>query len=107
MEEPGVPQAASVTLTWTAATPATTNLRLGLLATRSCGDGCWEGVDVGSPVTGPSPLTLDASGLALEPDQGLAIIVANAPLAPRVPLVYYQVDLEQAFKVEAELTLLG
>lgn len=88
-------------LSWTAATPATEELRLSLAAAEPCGDACLEWV-VLAEAAGPSPLAL-AEDVALPPGAALALLVAHAVPQP-TPLVM-EASLDQAFAFEGALTL--
>lgn len=75
----------TLTLTWTPATPATQQLRLSLQSYDSCGAHCTQSVGKGISVAGPSPLTLEVSGLEGR-GAGLWASVGATNLAP-APLV--------------------
>ena len=107
VEHAGVPQNISLTVTWDAPSPATEKLRVRLLATKSCGDGCIEGRAVGEPAVGPSPLTLNAPALDLGQGESVGIVVGNARVVPNPPILFFGYSLEQAFKVEGELLVLA
>lgn len=107
LENEGIPQRVALTVTWTAATPATAQLKATLLAVRSCGEDCWEGEPLAESVTGASPLAVGLDAVDLGEYDSLAVRVENAPLVPRPPMVFYYLALDQAFKVEGEVVVLA
>lgn len=103
----GAPTSVAVTLTWSATTPATSEMYAYVFAARSCGDGCIESGDgmYSSFASGPSPVALAAADIKLGPGEALYLHVGTidpTPPAP-VPLFY---SLEQAFTIDGAVTAL-
>lgn len=107
LEYEGTAEAADVTLTWSAATPATSEMYLVLFAIRSCGDGCfeWDSDTYFQGIMGPSPLTLSASDIKLGANETLYLHVSTVDMTPPLPVVYGY-SLEQAFSVEGTVSAL-
>ena len=102
---PGAPTRLAATMAWTAATPLTRDLVLGVYLLSACEGGCQEATPVGEPVAGPSPLALDVALPALSEGQSFALLVGQ-PRATPSP-VYAMARAEQAFTVEGVVESMG
>lgn len=91
-----------VELTWTAASPATQSLSLGLMLMG--GEGC-DSLDLGT-TKGPSPLAIDVAPVPRDLCQGELVHawVAGEHWGTQGP-TYYQVDVDQEFRLEGWLDL--
>lgn len=103
--EDGRPARFTATLTWSAAAPTTQELAFGLLALRSCGEGCREGRLIGDQfATGASPLTLQDVALGLAEDEQLGMFVSEEEPCHVAAVVFACASpVEQPFKVEGTL----
>lgn len=102
IEAPGAPARFAATVTWTASSPLTNELFVVLARTKSCGDGCFEGQNLGTPASGPSPLTLEVGDLpALAEDEFLAVFVSQGRLTPEP--VYAYARAPQDFHLEGSV----
>lgn len=102
VEAPPAAWNGSLTLTWTASSPVTETLQLGLTFYKMCGSACWESVGTGGvSVSGTSPLELDVGGTAPAASEGLWIWVREERLTPDP--VYAIVSPGQDFHVEGRL----
>lgn len=101
----GAPSAAEATLTWSAPTPATSEMFLMFMALKPCGDGCWEssGESYRAIVSGTSPLTLSATDVVLGVDEVLLVHVGIPRRVPPLPNVAFSTSVEQAFHVEGNV----
>lgn len=93
----------TLTLTWTASSPATESLQLGLTFYKKCGSSCWESVGTSvAYVSGTSPLVLDVTGASAPGSaEGLWLSVRETRLTPDP--VYAVASAGQAFHVEGRL----
>lgn len=90
------------TLTWTAATPATATLGVWAAAMTSCGEGCWEGTEIGG-AEGTSPLAVDLQDVDLGP--GEIVMLHVYYVEPADPPVVMGWSLGQAFSFEGQATV--
>lgn len=105
----GMPRAVAATLTWTAASPATSEMYLTVFAVTPCGDQCYESSDESffAYASGASPLTLSASDVQLAEGEVLATHVGVVDPTPRPPPpVHMNYGVEQTFTVEGEIMAL-
>lgn len=93
-----------ITLTWTAASPATEQLSAGLMLMDG-GDAC-ESLELGS-ATGPSPLELTVAPASrpICANELVHLWVAGTTWGSQGP-AYYQFDVDQEFHAEGSLELL-
>jgi hypothetical protein len=93
----------TLTLTWSATSPATETLQLGLTFYKKCGGSCWESLGTdGAYVSGTSPLVLEVGGAAAPASaEGLWISVRQVRLTPDP--VYAVASLGQEFHAEGRL----
>lgn len=108
VEYDGTPDAASITLSWEAQTPAADEMVLSLFAVRSCGDGCfeWDGDMFQEYAVGTSPLTIDAEDIQLGENETLYMHVSLNEPNPSAGPLYMSYSLEQPFAVEGVLRAL-
>ena len=107
LEYAGTPTAIETTVTWTATTPATSEMYAYVFAARSCGDFCAEWTDdmFSVSASGPSPLVLSATDVKLAPDEALYFHVGTSDPTPPLPVFFFY-SLEQPFSVEGTVTAL-
>ena len=101
LEAPGNVTSVALTLTWTASTPLTAELAMGLSRMTACGDGCREFEPIGDAVWGASPLVLEAEVPPLAPGEQLVLHVGQGNALPD-PLIGFA-RVEQTFHVEGEI----
>lgn len=101
----GTPKSVEATLVWEAATPATEDMYLAVFAVRSCGDQCfeWGGDSFYEVVSGPSPLTLSATGVFLGENETLQVKVGLERKVPYTPGVFFFYSIDQEFTIEGKV----
>ncbi len=92
-------------LSWTAATPASTNLAVHVFA-------CWTSeetveCEMFAGGNGPSPLALSATGMSVPADATIQFYVYNPATQVPHPAGYAYAETEQAFHLEGTLTTLA